>query len=415
MNVVMLIWSYRPLPEGGAERQCRLLSRHLVARGHACTILTRWTGFGVPRVERIDGVRIIRLGSFAPLMQLAQRMRSLALRRLRAAPSASAEAEAKDENATPVRRFRFMAPFRWSKRFFFLVEAFLLVRWWRIPADVIHIHESRWLAGVGAWLAAQRGIPAVCKEAIYPVLPELDVDVPFRRRWDAWRRRPFFLAMTDAIADGLSREGIPPDRIFRIPNGVEVPPSPAAVMENRDILFVGNFYQGASHKAFDVAIHAWARAWRECPGYRLLMAGSGDPRPWYDLARTLDCRETVCFTGYLKDLSGTFQRTALFIMPSRREGMSNALLEAMSRGIPCVVSDIPGNTTLIRDGVEGTVVPTGDAESLAQAIRRLCADPRLRGQLGSAARKRIVDSFSMNLVAERIDDAYRQMIHTPPS
>src|SRR5262245_55191643 len=74
LRVVMLVANFLPLPEGGSEKQCRLLAAELARRGHEITVVTRWPGKGVPRKERLDGVLVRRLGCGHPLSGLARKM-----------------------------------------------------------------------------------------------------------------------------------------------------------------------------------------------------------------------------------------------------------------------------------------------------------------------------------------------------
>jgi hypothetical protein len=98
------------------------------------------------------------------------------------------------------------------------------------------------------------------------------------------------------------------------------------------------------------------------------------------------CTDSVEFPGYQADLTPWFQRAAIFTLPSRREGISNALLETQSAGIPAVVSDIPGNRAVVTDGETGMLVPAGNAEDLARALIHLLGNPDVRHRMGKAAR-----------------------------
>jgi glycosyltransferase involved in cell wall biosynthesis len=121
------------------------------------------------------------------------------------------------------------------------------------------------------------------------------------------------------------------------------------------------------------------------------------------------CREQVDFVGYRQDLDVWFRRAAVFVLPSRHEGISNALLEAQSFGLPAVVSEIPGNRAVVVDGVTGLVVPAGDAAALAAALVRLLGDADLRRRMGSEARRRVSAEFGIETVARRLGDLYRRL------
>jgi len=90
--------------------------------------------------------------------------------------------------------------------------------------------------------------------------------------------------------------------------------------------------------------------------------------------------------------------------------MSNALLEAMASGLPAVVTAIPGNTALIQDGVNGLVVPVGDAGALAQAMVTMYRSARLREELGRAARERVATEYEIGRIAEQLEQTYRKAV-----
>ncbi|MFH0983532.1 MAG: glycosyltransferase family 4 protein [Planctomycetota bacterium] len=398
----MLIRSYWPGPEGGAECQCRKLVAQLDRLGVTCTIVTYWPAWNVPRRERKGNVLICRVGVLRPAIRRVLDWRN----RIRG-PTAGIQAVA--EGAGSARRFRPLGPLRWLSRLSFMIEAAAVVR--RGHFDVIHVHESHWLAGFGAWLADRLGIPVVCKESTWPALPPSEVDVPFGRIWERWRTRPWFIATGPHIRDSLAEQGVPADRICVVPTGVEIPAGTSALEGNR-VLYVGNLWQGARWKAFDVLMEAWGRVHAAEPGARLAVVGGGDPRPWQDKARELGCGESVMFAGTVDDVSVFYRQAGLFVLPSRREGLSNALLEAQSWGIPAVVSDIPGNRAVVRDGENGILVPVNDSGALAAAILRLLRDAGLQARMGRAARLRMERDFAMEEVARQIAAVYQQVIGT---
>jgi glycosyltransferase involved in cell wall biosynthesis len=95
-------------------------------------------------------------------------------------------------------------------------------------------------------------------------------------------------------------------------------------------------------------------------------------------------------------------------MPSRHEGLSFAVLEAMAAGVACVVSDGPGNPEAVADS--GVVFPAGDADGLRAALARLAADPAQRARLAAAAQERAAAEFSIARFLERMGAVYAEAL-----
>lgn len=403
MNVCMLIRHYWPGPEGGAERQCRKLVEQLDRFGVTCTVVTYWPAWNVARRERRGNVFIRRVGVLRPAVHRMLEWRDR-IRRLRAVARAPTGA-----GAGGARRWRPLGPVRWLTRASFMIEAAAVIR--KGGFDIIHVHESHWVAGFGAWLGSRLGVPVVCKESTCPALPPFETDIPLGRVWERWRRRPWFIATGPHIAQSLEESGVPAGRIFAVPNGVELPPE-TSLLQDTEVLCVGNLWQGTQWKAFDVLLDAWARLRKSAPAARLTVVGGGDPEPWRAIARRVGCEDSVVFTGRVADVAPFYRQAGVFVLPSRREGLSNALLEAQSWGIPAVVSDIPGNRAVVRDGENGIVVPVNDSGALAAAILRLLRDAGLQARMGRAARLRMERDFAMETVARRVVAAYEQVTGT---
>jgi glycosyltransferase involved in cell wall biosynthesis len=118
----------------------------------------------------------------------------------------------------------------------------------------------------------------------------------------------------------------------------------------------------------------------------------------------------VRFHGRVDDPAVHTRAADLFVLPSLSEGISNALLEAMAQGLPCIATDIPGNRDLIRDGETGLLVPTGDPGALAQRIALLAGDEGLRASLGRAARRLVEVRFDIDSVAREYAALYRGLL-----
>jgi len=118
----------------------------------------------------------------------------------------------------------------------------------------------------------------------------------------------------------------------------------------------------------------------------------------------------VTFVGARTDVAEYLRAADLLVLPSRAEGMSNALLEAMACGIPVVASDLPANREVVgRDGRTGCLVAPEDAPGLARAIETLAKAPAGRREIGAAARALVEERFDIRKVAERYRSLYAQL------
>ena len=145
-------------------------------------------------------------------------------------------------------------------------------------------------------------------------------------------------------------------------------------------------------KGLDVLIDAFAAlSFENRSNWSLLIAGEGPERQALEAqVQNLGIANQVDFLGFHSDPASLMREGSVFVLPSRYEGMPNALLEAMGFALPVVITDVsPGPLEVVTDGVEGLVVPGDDVESLKRAISRLMNDPTLRVRLGEAGRKRI--------------------------
>ena len=143
-------------------------------------------------------------------------------------------------------------------------------------------------------------------------------------------------------------------------------------------------------RGLDVLIRAFAllpESIRAC--WRLTLLGDGPEREALEgMVDRVGLRSVVSFEGFQSDPLPFMQRASIFALPSRFEGMPNALLEAMAAGLPSVVSDAsPGPLEMVRDGRQGLVVRTDDVDAFAAALERLMKDVDLRQRFGDSARE----------------------------
>ena len=98
-----------------------------------------------------------------------------------------------------------------------------------------------------------------------------------------------------------------------------------------------------------------------------------------------------------------------FVLPSRREGLSNALLEAMAAGLPCIANDIPPNREVLDNGNAGILVPVGDGDALENAMRVIVEDSGVAEHYAQMARERVEQCYTISAVAESYLKLYRKL------
>jgi glycosyltransferase involved in cell wall biosynthesis len=117
----------------------------------------------------------------------------------------------------------------------------------------------------------------------------------------------------------------------------------------------------------------------------------------------------VTWLGHVDDMAGLLGSVDVVVLPSHREGLPRTLVEAAACGLPLVTTDVPGCREVVTDGVDGLLVPKGDSEALAHAIRRLQEDPGLAHRLGEAARLKARSQFDERIVIQRTLEVYAEL------
>jgi glycosyltransferase involved in cell wall biosynthesis len=149
------------------------------------------------------------------------------------------------------------------------------------------------------------------------------------------------------------------------------------------------------------------------PGAFLLLVGDGALRPELEsLASDLQLGpDKIRFAGRapIDEVPFWLRASDVYALTSPNEGFSCALLEAMSAGLPSVVSAIPANLQLIDDDVHGLAVPWDGEQAIAEAFLRLFGDPQARSRMGAAARQRVVETYSTDRVVQRYEQLFADL------
>ena len=217
------------------------------------------------------------------------------------------------------------------------------------------------------------------------------------------------IVLSESWRARLGRHLSPP-RWAVVENGVAPPARDGIAPSPGVALFVGTL---DSVKGADDVVEATALAARN--GFRGLVRMAGPetaPGQRARLQRLIDrdgLAEQVHLVGTLSDADKTtaFQAAGVFLLPSHVEGLPVSMLEAMSWGLPVIVTDVGAVAEVVTDGVEGFVVKPGDVNALADRLTQLGADSALRQRMGTAARRRVVERFTIEGMAAKVAALYR--------
>ena len=368
LKVVMVSAGFWP-SIGGAERQALELSAALAARGHRVTVLTRRVGGLPPREER----------------------RGVSIRRL---PSPGGVLDA------PV--------------FLVGVLTWLLLCW--TEWDAVHAHLAGSPALAAALAGRLLGRPALVKLGGGRGIGELAVSSKSAAGRAKLRvlglLRPRFLAVVPDLAEE-ARAFLGPVPIEVLPNGVDAAryrPLDAAAKRARRaelgwddgatvFLYAGRF-------SWEKRLPWFLKLWRESASERALMAlvGSGPKETEVAAEASLGRIEIL---PAREDLTGLYAAADVFVLPSVSEGLSNALLEAMSSGLAVLGSRVGGTAETIADGRTGLLFDRDDENALQAAVKRLESEAGLAARLGGAARAEVEARYAMERVVARVEELYR--------
>jgi len=284
-------------------------------------------------------------------------------------------------------------------------------------ADIVHLHGFSAKSRVVIALARLLGPRIVIKETSLGH----DDGVSMRNKgsgvFRSFGRADRFVGVSPAFAARHAEAGLPGAKFRLIPNGVDLerfrPPTGGERAEIRRrlglpetslvVLFVGFF---SKEKRPDLLFDAWTDTFAGAPESTLVFVGRThsdyaevDPsladRIRKDAAR-LGCGARVMMIEQAAAIEDWYRAADLFVLPSTREGLPNAVLEAMASALPCIVSRLPGVTdTLIADGVDGLLVAVDDRAGLAGALRDVLNDPGRRAVLGGRARQTVANRYSL--------------------
>ncbi len=372
MRLALVTRRYPPLI-GGAEKVLGYLAEALAGAGTLVTVLTsRAAGAGgLPAIEEVAVPRHLGCG------------------RLTVVRLATSQA-------------RFVGTWLYMQN---------LRRWFaRNPIDLAYVSMLKHDAYVAVEAGRRMGFPVVLRPEGAGATGDL--------AWQGWgnfgrrigarcKRADAFVAISRAIARELVAAGYDASRIHSLPNGVPVPNDP---WQRRPewraaprAVYVGRL---APEKGLSTLLRAWPAVLKIHSRARLTLLGEGPERERLEaevrsLGLSLGTDQAVELPGAVSDVTCALRNADLFVLPSREEGMSIALLEAMALGIPLVASSIPGNRRLVSDFKHGRLAPPDNPSLLATAILQQWEDFDRAFHMSRTARGRVEHEFSITAVARQ--------------
>lgn len=260
---------------------------------------------------------------------------------------------------------------------------------------------------LGAWCYSRNCVPVVAGARVAE---------PRRwRHWSAWTWRKLVTRVV-CVSDQVARwcvqaEGIDPDKLLVIPNGIELPggvKDPSSASSEKILLFVGRLEK---QKGIDILLQRAPAILQALPDHRLVLIGEGS---WSDhWRRWLERSELagrVELLGRRMDVMDWMRRSSLLILPTRYEGMPNVLLEAMSVGLPVATTCVEGIEQLLGDSAAEQAVRPNDWEAWEKLVIELARDPQAAERLGISNRQRAQTHFDLDAQMQKYELLYLEIL-----
>jgi glycosyltransferase involved in cell wall biosynthesis len=307
-----------------------------------------------------------------------------------------------------------------SKRFDFRAIADLarLMRRERIDLLHTHLYHANLYGRLAALLA---GVPAVA--SVHNVYTRTKLHRRLLNRLLSRASAKVIAVSEDIKRDLVRYDGIPPDKIVTIHNGIDVGRIDTQVprQQARERLGIGSdelalgciarLEEQKGHRFLLESLAMLARDETLKARLKLIIAGDGRLRKdLEDQAAALGVAGRTAFLGMRRDIPEILRALDICVMPSLWEGLSLAMLEAMAAGLPLVISDVGGVSQVVGEDQYGVRVPAGDAAALARAIGSLARAPERRAALGAAAKRRVLESFSTDAMMAKLTRVYESAL-----
>jgi glycosyltransferase involved in cell wall biosynthesis len=374
VNILFTIRYFYPFV-GGTEKQALTLASCLVKRGVTVKIITSRFERKWPKHEVMDEVEVIRL--FSPRIKVVGAV------------------------------------------FFLLCLAGYLIKN-RKQFSLIHTFQISYTSSLSILLAKLLRKPSVIKLACSGWGGDIQ-----RARKTLYGKIFLFMVkkaskiitLSSTIADELVEENIDRSKIKLIHNGVDLVHfkdiqnksqlrTKLGISNRKCIIYTGRLvYQ----KGIDLLIPSFSRLQEETECQLIIIGDGPDQAKIVRLIEDYRLSKFVILVEETKDIASYLNAADVFVLPSRFEGLSNSLLEAMACSLPIISTRVGGSIDIIEDGINGLLVDCESDKQLTDAIARVFSDPQLARNLGDNARKTIEAHFEINDIADKHLELYNSI------
>ena len=282
---------------------------------------------------------------------------------------------------------------------------------------LIHTHSRRGADYWGGIVAALTGTPAVVSRRVDNPEPVLLA----RAKYRCYDR---VISVSQRIREVLLAAGMPAEKVVCIHSGIDTERYGRSCdrqwflrefgleESQRVVAAIAQFIPRKGHR---VLVEALPEVVREFPDLRVLLFGRGPSQgELMQLCHRYGLLPHVQFTGFRTDLERILPCLDLVVHPALMEGLGLSLLEAAAAGVPVVASRVGGIPEVVRDGVNGLLVPPADAQALAAAIIRVLREPVLARALGTAGPELVRQNFSAARMVDGNLSVYREVLAGGP-
>jgi glycosyltransferase involved in cell wall biosynthesis len=374
MNILFIIRYFYPFI-GGTEKQALALASFLVKKGVNVKIITSRFEGQWPRCEIIDNVEVVRL--LSPRIKI------------------------------------------WGALTFLLCLAVYLIKN-RKHFSLIHTFQIGYTSFVGIFLSILLRKPSIIKLSSSGWGGDVQRarKTPFGKIFLFMAKKASrVITLSTTIEQELIEEKMDPSKICLVHNGVDLTRlkqiegksqlrKELGIVDKKTIIYTGRL---SPEKGVDFLIRSFSQlnGGTDC---QLIIVADGPGRE--NIIRLLDqyqLSKSVILIPEVDEVARYLNAADLFVLPSRFEGLSNSLLEAMACGLPVISTRVGGSIDIIEDGINGLFVDIDNEEQLTRAMSKVFNDSLLAITLGGNARKTIEASYDLNKIADKYLELYKEL------